>query len=281
MNALVVDAEAIPTIKNTAHCKFDPPFVYWIYGKNIGYIRLGFQIRERYRKYLETDDFKYIEEAIPDISLLVGWAWTRVFLHQDHDRDVMDPVVYHVIFKLTKKVVPDSGGFPNYCKLMIIRELLKCYYKAEQIKKGDRSIRTFTYRPFPTAYDVEHKIFIDDLQDCVLDYITHDTRLDENERNICRYLAVCSLKGDLPSNNLIKVKFGLNSFKDPKRLRFLVDFTDVKVRNYLYRVRESIPNLYGDDKQAYFSSFEYEEEEEDVTDEAALQNRHTQMGYLR
>jgi hypothetical protein len=283
MNQLVVDAEVTHTTKNIAltKFKFNYPFIYWVYFKNIGYLRLGFKIKDAYIKYLETDDFSHIENAVPDITLLIGWCWSKLFGEREHDPDVMDPVAYYFIFKLRDKALPIDYGFPSYVRIMIRRHLLRHFYKQEQQKGGDRSIRTFTYRPFPTARDVEHKIFIDDLKVCLLERLEHDTRLDETERKVSKYIAECALKGVKISEHLIDLKFGLNVKKDKEKLRFLVDFTDVTVRNYLYWVRKCIPNIYGDEKNQFVSIFELNDEDEvDFSDEEELKAYYAEMGHL-
>jgi hypothetical protein len=281
MSQLVADVEATPITKNTAHCKFDPPFIYWIYRKKIGYLRLGFRIRDYYRKYCDTDDFKHVEDAIPDISLLVGWCWHRLFGLREHDPDIMDPVVYYIIMKMKDKALPTDYGFPSYVRVVARRHLLRHFYKFEQSRLGDRSIRSFTYKPFPTARDVEHKIFIEDLKECLLDHLENNTRLDETERQICKYIALCSLRGDMISEHLINIKYGFSAKKNREKLKFLVDFTDVTVRNYLYWVKDCIPNIYGDEKNQFVSMFEIDEDEQDFKDEETLQSYYTEMGYLR
>lgn len=281
MSLLVEDAEVTHTTKDTARSKLDTPFVYWIPGKKIGFLRIGFKIRDYYLKYLETDDFSHIEAAIPDISLMIGWCWTKLWGVREPDTYIMDPVAYFFILKLKDKALPTDYGFPHYVRVMVRRHLIKHFYKYEQTRQGDRSIRAFTYKPFPTARDVEHKIFVDDLIECVLKHLENDTRLDLWERHVSKYIAECTLRDKPISQHVIKMKYGFDVKKDREQLRFLVDFTDVTVRNYLYWVRECIPNIYGDESPQFLHQFELADEQIDLTDEENLSEYYTEMGYLR
>jgi hypothetical protein len=245
--------------------KFYYPFIYATHGDGRGFLKIGMSIRNHYLRWQATDDYKHVELAIPEMCAFVGWGWKKLFGGKAFDFDVMDPVVYMIITRFIGHVLPIDYSIAHWLKVLVRRNLLRNAYKTLHPKDGDRSIRSFSYRPFSVATDVEHKIFVEEMQGIILNYIEHDTRLDFNERKACRYIAEGLLKEKLPSPLVLKDKYGIPYGNQ----EFYLDFAKVVMRNELYKIRSSIPFLYGSEKEPFVMEDEetHELEEEDQENE--------------
>jgi len=246
--------------------RFIYPFTYAEDGNGSGFLKLGMGIRNHYIRWLATEEFEHVERAIPVISLFVGWGWKKLFGFRPFDLDVMDPVAYKIIFKFAEQSLPIDYSLAHWLKVLVRRNLVRQAYKTFMPEHGDKSIRSFNYRPFAVPADIEHRIFISEMQEIVLDYVEHDTRLDFNERKACRYIAEALMKEKLPSPLVLLNKYGI----EYRRQEFYLDFTRVVVRSELYKVRDALPFLYGNEEEhfvAVLDDYEYEEteNEEDST----------------
>lgn len=245
--------------------KFYYPFIYASPGDGRGFLKIGMAIRNHYLRWIATNEYKHVELAIPEMSALVGWGWKKIFGGKPFDFDVIDPITYMIIDRFIKHAIPPDYGIAHWLRVLVRRNIIRNAFKTLHPEKGDRSIRDFTYRPFSVASDVEHKIFVEEMQELILSYIEHDTRLDFNERKACKYIAKVLLKEKLPSPVWLKNTYGIPY----RNQEFYLDFTKVVVRNELYKIRSSIPFLYGSEKEPFVMEYKesYELEEEDQEEE--------------
>jgi len=253
------------------------PFIYYKEGEGTSYIWLGFQIRDSYIRWIATADFKHVEAAIPNIALLVGWQWKKLFGGKGLDLDVLDPVAYKIIFKFIEMTLPINYSMPNFLKTVARRNLIRLAYKSFIPEVGDKTIRAFNYRPFPVPADAENRMFVDDMKEIVLDYVEHDTRLDNSKRRACRYIAELMLQERLPGPIVLRDKYSI-PYEDQE---FYLDFTRVIVRTELYKLRAELPFLYGNEEKPFVMEFdeqtqnetqEIPEEEEEVNADAPVWN---------
>jgi len=248
------------------------PFIYSRHGDNRGFLKIGMAIRNHYLKWVATENYKHVERAVPEIALFVGWQWKKIFGNKDFDYDIIDPVAYIIIFEFVKQKLPIDYSIAHWIRTIARRNLLReAYRKAFIPEQGDASIRTFSYKPFPVAADVEHRIFIEEMKEIILDYIEHCTRLDFNERQACRYIAESLIAGKRVSPLVLSSKYRIPD----DRMKFYIDFTKVVMRNELYKIREDIPELYGSEKEPFvveFHDWRDEDEEEDAESEDEEEN---------
>jgi len=242
--------------------RFGYPFVYEYDGIH-GFLKLGMQIRRYYIKWFATENYDHVRDAIPIISNLVGWTWRKLFGERAFDYDVLDPVAYRVIFKFIDHKLPFQYSFAHYLRITIRWELIRYMYKKFIPFEGDRSVRSFNYRPFDAATDTEHRIFVDDLKDLILLHLGTSTRLDPDERQACCYIGEALIKASLPSPLVLRDKYGIPY---PKQ-QFYLDFTKVNIRRQLYKVREDVPYLYGNERRSFVSMLELTDEEKKEDEE--------------
>jgi hypothetical protein len=110
-------------------------------------------------------------------------------------------------------------------------------------------------------------MFLDDMKEIVLDIVEHGTRLDFRKRRACRYIAELMLQEKLPSPLVLLDKYAIPYGEQ----EFYLDFTRVIVRKELYKLRSSLPFLYGNEEKPFVMIYgqtkdeiEKEAEEEEV-----------------
>ncbi|MHA2066330.1 MAG: hypothetical protein ACXABY_18320, partial [Candidatus Thorarchaeota archaeon] len=223
------------------------PFIYYKEGEGRSFVYQGIVIRECYLKWIATEDFSHVEAAVKDIALLVGWQWKKLFGGKGLDVDVLDPVTYKIIFKFMEHGLPINHSMGHYLKTLIRRNLLRLAYKTVMPLEGDKTVRAFNYRPFSVPADAENRMFLDDMKEIVLDIVEHGTRLDFRKRRACRYIAELMLQEKLPSPLVLLDKYAIPYGEQ----EFYLDFTRVIVRKELYKLRSSLPFLYGNEEKPF------------------------------
>ena len=250
--------------------KFFYPFIYDVPGERRGFLPLGMKIRDYYLRWVATEDFKHVENAIPVISIFVGMGWKKIFGAREIDVDILDPVAYKIILKFIAKVIPTEHSFAFWLRTLVRRCLIRGAYKSLVPEAGDKSVRPFNYHPFMSPGDIENNIFISEMKDLLLDHIEHKIRLDVDKRLACRYLAEALMEEKMPSPLVLKTKFGIPY----REQQFYVDITTVIVRSELYKLRESLPHLYTNERMPFVMVFEDDEVEPeeawDTEDDTAI-----------
>ncbi len=243
------------------------PFTYELEGDLRHFLPLGMKIREHYLLWRETDNYDHLDDAVPLMARLVGWTWKQIFGKRQIDQDLLDPIVYKIVFKFVDKTLPTQHSLAEWLRVMCRRLVVRAAYKTYIPEDGDKSVREFNYRPFMSPGDVEHLIFVEEMKELILDYIEHDTRFDVVIRQACRYLASVLMQEKMPSPWILKDKFGIPY----KEQQFYIDFTTVVLRNELYKFRDSLPHLYGNERRPFVAVLgdcneleETESEEEDA-----------------
>ena len=246
---------------------FYHPFTYDVPGDNRGFMPLGMEIRKNYLKWEATKDEKHLNTAVPLIARLIGWCWKKLFGSKALDPDVLDPVAYKIIIKFVDCELPVGFHCAHWLRTLVRRNLLRIAYKTYVPEEGDKSIRGFSYKPYMSPADVEHRIFVSEVKELLLDYIETSTRFDEDKRSACRYLAIVLMEEKMPSPMILKVQFGIPYSEQA----FYVDFTMVILRNELYKLRKETPHLYSNEREPFvavfgddYNDFEEEMEEEDA-----------------
>jgi hypothetical protein len=211
-----------------------------------GTLKLGMMIRREYIRwvFLPNEDLERFEIIVGLLSLFVARAWRMVFHGRPYDLDVMDPVVYKLAIKLYNKELTVEFSLPKYMLVASRRLLIRNMYEYRFIpKRVDRSVRAFNYTHFPTYKDVEHRVYVNDVKELLLDYLGIDTRLDEEEREACVCIAQEYLMNwENPPVGMLMTKFGLTR----KHCLFLIDFTKVVLRSRLYVLKKDVPELFKD-----------------------------------
>jgi len=248
------------------------PFVYDVPGDRRGFLPIGMKIREHYLRWVDTSDYKHLDSAVPLIALFVGRSWKNVFAAKQMDQDILDPVAYRIIFKYLSKDLPTEHSFAHFLRVMTRRAIVRAAYKTYIPEEGDKSIRSFTYHPFNSPADIEHNIFLKEITKLLLEHIEHNTRFDERKRKACRYLAEVLILEKLPSPLMLRDVFGIPYNEQ----QFYLDFTTVVLRNELYKIRESVPQLYGNERAPFVAVFR-DEEEDDELEEAEDQEEDIQV----
>jgi len=223
------------------------PFIYDAPGDRRGITRVGFAIRDNYLRWIATGDDKFVDQAIPDIAALIGKVWRKLVSSKPMDPDFMDPVAYKIILRFHSHTLPTASLLPRFLRLTIYRDLYRQIYKTYIPDSGDRSVRDFSYHPFLSPADIEHRIFIREIQELLLDHIEFNTRVEEGKRKACRYLAETMMANKMPSPLILKKKYDIPY----KEQQFYVDFTTVILRNELYKLRDSLPHLYTDERKPF------------------------------
>lgn len=233
------------------------PFIYDTWGDRRGLQRVGFAVRDLYLQWIAVADKNYLELATAEIAILIGKIWRRS-IGSPMDPDLMDPVAYKLILKFYNHKLPFDYALPMHLIMSARRDLIRLVVKPMLPEQGDKSIRDFSYHPFMSPADIEHQIFVEEMKELLLDHIENNTRVDEDKRKACRYLATTLMENKMPSPLILLKKYGIPY----KEQQFYVDFTSVILRNELYRLRDSIPSLYNTERKPFIPPGDEDDESE-------------------
>lgn len=227
------------------------------------YIKLGLRIRGHYIHWFITEDQRHLEDAVPDVCKFVSLCWSKIFHGRPHDPDIMDPVAYKILLRMWKHKLPFNKYFPRFIKVMTTRLLLRGVYPDPPkmfIPSGDKTVRAFVYKKYPSAIDVEHMVFVKEVKELVLDYLEMGTRLGDDEGRVCRYLAEeFIMRGEEPPLQPLRRALGLSS----RKAKFLSSFSKLEARRMLYQVREDVPYMFCEDHPVRVGPLEYTDDDID------------------
>lgn len=236
---------------------FSYPFTYDVIDDRRSFALIALTVRDNYLKWLDTKDEKYLEAAVPDLASYVGKMWKQS-IGVPMDLECLDKVAYRFVMRFYNNGLPSDYKLPSYLWLSVRRDLIRAYYKT-YLPEGDRSVREFSYHPFMSPADIEHKIFVGEMVELLIKHIECGTRLDESERAACKYLATVIVQEKMPSPLILKSKYGIPY----KNQQFYVDFTTVVLRNELYKLRDSLPCLYSNERKPFIPPGDDDEFEEE------------------
>lgn len=245
-------------MKDKQSYNFIHPFVYEVRDDKRSFFRMGMQLRKLYIRWVSLEDPVDFEKAVPLICQLVGRQWHKMFGGQALDQDAADPVVYDIIDRFLKMKFTIEYSFASWLKKMVWYELVENVYKTTIPKKGDRSIREFEYKPYPSAKDIENRIFVDDMKQVFLRHLESKTRLTKEEGAACSYIGETLMKGSKPSPFVLRCGHNISN----RHHQFYIDFTTVTLRSLLYKLRDAIPYLYGSEHTPFIAIFELCEEDD-------------------